>query len=111
MAPPRPLLVLAAAATAAAGVGFALSRLRRPDTAPADRPREAVEEVRCDCGQAFRVTGMGRHRVFWLADAAHDDPILSRRCPSCDRPLPGEKDAAQPETATSGAAQDGGRDA
>jgi hypothetical protein len=32
--------------------------------------------------------------VYWLADAAADDPVLSQSCPACDRPLPRETDVA-----------------
>jgi len=42
----------------------------------------------CDCGQSFRVSGQGRHRVFWLADAEASDPVVGTTCPACDRPLP-----------------------
>jgi hypothetical protein len=78
----------------AAGVGYALVRLRRrgADTSFAPRPvgdgTGPESEYVCDCGQAFRVTGAGRHRVYWLPDAAPADPVVSAECPSCGRPLP-----------------------
>jgi hypothetical protein len=84
----RPI-VLALMAAAASGVAYALLRLRRGGTRDRPRAREP-QEYTCDCGQAFRMTGMGRHRVFWLANAPEGDPLLSDRCPSCDRPLPRE---------------------
>ena len=48
----------------------------------------AEREWQCACGQAFRVAGVERHRVFWVAGAPEDDPVLGDRCPSCERPLP-----------------------
>jgi hypothetical protein len=81
---------LTLAAGAASGVGFALLRLKRPALGrrqPGARP----DAYRCVCGQRFRVAGTGRHRVYWLADAAENDPVLSPRCPACDRPLPGDE--------------------
>jgi hypothetical protein len=103
---------IAGAAGAASAVAFALLRMKRPRTPAAasavafalgrtKRPRAAgpveaaePETYRCDCGQGFRVAGAERHRVYWLADAAEDDPVLSQSCPACDRPLPRETDVA-----------------
>jgi hypothetical protein len=42
----------------------------------------------CACGQRFRVAGVERHRVFWVEGAPESDPVMSDRCPSCERPLP-----------------------
>jgi hypothetical protein len=86
----RPI-VLALMATAASGVGYALLRLRRGGSRDRPQARE-LEEYTGDCGRAFRTTGIGRHRVYWLADAPKGDPVLSDRCPSCDRPLPREEE-------------------
>ena len=85
---PRPI-VLALVATAASGVAYALLRMRRGGARDRPQAREP-QEYTCDCGQAFRMTGRGRHRVYWLANAPEPDPLLSDRCPSCDRPLPRE---------------------
>jgi hypothetical protein len=75
----------AVAATAAATVGIALARLKRPDARGARRSPQ--ETYRCACGQGFRVTGTGRHRVFWLEGAPDSDPLLSPACPTCERSL------------------------
>ena len=107
--------VLTAAAAVAAAIGF-LKR-RHGDTDPITNAREdaageqpagetraangtagaakdaepaAREEWSCECGQEYRVSGAGRHRVYWLADADESDPVLSDTCPSCDRGLPGK---------------------
>ena len=77
------------ALAALAGGGYLLLRRRG---AGARRPRGAdgTQEWRCACGQAFRVAGSDRHRVYWLRDAPEQEPVLSGNCPSCDRPLPAE---------------------
>jgi len=93
-------VVLAAATAAAAGVGggaVVLARRRRTTAGAGARrpPRRFGRRVpgpdtwTCACGTAFRVTGAGRHQVFWPADAPEDEPVMGDRCPSCDRPLPG----------------------
>jgi hypothetical protein len=56
-------------------------------TQPASATGEAHREWHCECGQELRVTGEGRHRVFWLVDAGPEDPLLEGRCPSCERIL------------------------
>jgi hypothetical protein len=92
----RPL-ALAIAAGATSAVALALVRLGRSRTPGTRRDRAAAagpQTHRCDCGQEFRVSGSGRHRVYWLAGAPDHDPVLSPQCPSCDRPLPHEADAA-----------------
>ena len=72
---------------------------RAPAAAPAGPvPTSATaaegvaHEWRCEsCGQPFRISGEGRHRIYWLPDAAPGDPVLDGRCPSCGTPLPGER--------------------
>ena len=95
----RRIVVPALVATAASGVAFALLRLRRGgDRSAAARERGAPEpqqEFRCECGQTFTVSGAGRHRVYWLADASPGDPVLSPACPSCERPLPRDPQAEE----------------
>ena len=48
----------------------------------------------CDCGQTYVVSGIDRHRVYWLPDAAEADPLLVRNCVSCGVELPAGHDAA-----------------
>jgi hypothetical protein len=86
-------VALALTAGAAGGVGIALARLKRPG-AGSRRGSGQPEDYRCECGQRFRLTGTGRHRVYWLHDAAEDDPLLSPHCPACERPLPPMRSAA-----------------
>ncbi len=33
------------------------------------------------------MTGRDRHRVFWLAGAPEDEPLLEQRCPNCGSAL------------------------
>ena len=77
-----------------------LERLRRRLEGLLDRRRghdgaQAQEDTTwtCQCGQAFRVTGRDRHQVLWPEGADAGEPVLSGRCPSCDRPLPGANPA------------------
>ena len=81
----------AAFAAIAAGVAVLLKRTKRPGGSPAATELAAGPQTRdwsCECGQAYRVNGAGRHQVFWLEGADERDPLLDDRCPSCERPLP-----------------------
>jgi hypothetical protein len=40
------------------------------------------------------MTGVGRHRVYWPADAPDDQPVLGDECPECGEPLPAPAGAA-----------------
>ena len=51
-------------------------------------PGAAEQSWECACGQRFRVAGVERHRVYWVAGAPESDPVMSGLCPSCERPLP-----------------------
>jgi hypothetical protein len=90
--------VLAAVAAVAGVVGVLLSRLGRRGGGKLQddrRPEEAEEHTwRCRCGQEFRVSGEGRHRVYWLIDADPGDPVLDGRCPNCGRSLEDQQAAA-----------------
>ncbi len=63
--------------------------LEKPPAASEATPRQRSGggEWHCQCGQTYRVTGEGRHRMFWLPDAAPEDPVLDDRCPNCGREL------------------------
>jgi hypothetical protein len=79
----------AAAAATAAAVAAALYTRRGRDVGIDGR-----QPWTCDCGQAYLVSGIDRHRVYWLPDAAQSDPMLERECVSCGAPLPAEHEAA-----------------
>jgi len=51
--------------------------------------RSAAQTYTCRCGTEYRVSGAGRHRVYWPATAPEDAPVLGDRCAECDAPLPG----------------------
>jgi hypothetical protein len=80
-------LAIAIAAGGGSAVAIALARLKRPEIPRLLRRSPQPQTYRCACGQGFRVTGTGRHRVFWLESAAEDDPVLAPQCPRCERPL------------------------
>ena len=48
----------------------------------------------CECGQAYRVTGVDRHRVYWPEKAEADGPVVGDTCVACDRQLPAGHDSA-----------------
>jgi hypothetical protein len=53
-------------------------RLRPPYTCP-------------ECGHLLRVSGLGRHCVYFeLDDERVDHPIMGRVCPECRHGLPGK---------------------
>jgi ribosomal protein S27AE len=44
-----------------------------------------------ECGHVLRVSGLGRHRVYFeLSDERLDDPVMNRVCPACGHGLPGK---------------------
>jgi len=47
---------------------------------------------RCpECGHVLRVSGLGRHRVYFeLSDARSQDPVMNRMCPVCGHGLAGK---------------------
>ena len=43
-----------------------------------------------ECGHVLRISGLGRHRVYFeLDDERSEDPVMNRACP-CGHPLPGK---------------------
>ena len=83
----RRALVLAAAVPAAAALAVAVA-VRHGRGKP-----DARGSWNCDCGQAYLVSGVDRHRVYWLPDAQPSDPLLERACVSCGTVLPAGHDA------------------
>ena len=44
-----------------------------------------------ECGHLLRVSGLGRHRVYFEpGNTGLDDPVMNRVCPECGRDLPGK---------------------
>ena len=87
------LAALASLAGGLAGGVATVVRRRRASAGVAEDDGPATWS--CECGQEYRVSGEGRHRVYWLKDADPSDPVIGGRCPNCDRPLPGEHVTAE----------------
>jgi hypothetical protein len=85
--PRRAPWLAAAVVTVAAG---AVVIVRRSHGASEDGRRSWS----CNCGQAYLVSGIDRHRVYWLPDAGQFEPLLVRECVSCGSELPAGHDAA-----------------
>ena len=71
-----------------------------PELAPSERivPSATPDPRRTytcpECGHHLRVSGLGRHRVYFeLIDERSDDPVMNRVCPACGRGLPGKSPA------------------
>jgi hypothetical protein len=59
--------------------------------ADAGQPDPRSTYICPDCGHALRVSGGGRHRVYFeLGDQRLDEPVMNRICPACGRGLPGK---------------------
>lgn len=47
-----------------------------------------------ECGHVLRVSGLGRHRVYFeLSDERSYDPVMNRMCSACGHGLPGKNPA------------------
>ncbi len=59
--------------------------------APASRP-DPTRTYSCpECGHVLRVSGLGRHRVYFeLDNERSSDPVMNRVCPQCGDGLPGK---------------------
>jgi predicted RNA-binding Zn-ribbon protein involved in translation (DUF1610 family) len=55
-------------------------------------PPDSKRSYSCpECGHVLRVSGLGRHRVYFeLTDERLADPVMNRVCPSCGHGLPGK---------------------
>ena len=59
--------------------------------APAARPDTGRTYSCPECGHLLRVSGLGRHRVYFeLGDERFDDPVMNRVCSACGHGLPGK---------------------
>jgi hypothetical protein len=79
----RRIALLAVAAGLVAALGAVASR-----RATRAQGQSEPETYTCRCGTAYRVSGTGRHRVYWLQEAAESDPVLGTACVKCEAPLP-----------------------
>jgi uncharacterized protein YlaI len=64
-------------------------RLATPGKSTKPGPRRTYS---CpDCEHVLRVSGLGRHRVYFeLKDEWSYDPVMNRVCPACGHGLPGK---------------------
>ena len=63
-----------------------------PDRLTLTSERDLRRTYTCpECGQTLRVSGLGRHQVYFtLDDEGSDDPVMNRVCPACGYGLPGK---------------------
>ena len=60
-------------------------------TAPRGKPDPTPTYSCPECGHPLRVSGLGRHRVYFeLNDERSEDPVMNRVCPACGHGLPGK---------------------
>jgi ssDNA-binding Zn-finger/Zn-ribbon topoisomerase 1 len=58
---------------------------------PAAKPQLRPPYTCPECGHLLRVSGLGRHRVYFELDDKHaDQPVMDRVCPECRHGLPGK---------------------
>ena len=58
--------------------------------APAAKPDPRRTHSCPECGHVLRVSGLGRHRLYFeLDDERSSDPVMNRVCPQCGHGLPG----------------------
>jgi hypothetical protein len=58
---------------------------------PPANPQLGPPYTCAECGHVLRVSGLGRHRVYFeLDDKRSDHPIMDRVCPECAHGLPGK---------------------
>ena len=61
------------------------------DEPPVSGVSDQRSEYRCECGHGLRVSGLGRHRVYFELDRSGPDAAVTNRvCPACGRGLPGK---------------------
>lgn len=63
-----------------------------PPVRPAPARPDPARSYSCpECGHVLRVSGLGRHRVYFELDDEHSqDPVMNRVCPECGHGLPGK---------------------
>ena len=89
------MALLGVLAALTAGLAATVARRRRGAATPwgsgdAHGRSGETRTVTCTCGTEYRMTGVGRHRVYWPVDAPDDQPVLGDECPECGEPLPAE---------------------
>ena len=84
----------AAASTAAASTATVTIASSAPNAASAGRSLthpDAAHLYRCACGHTLRVSGGGRHSIYFERTGQRfDDPVMNGVCPACQLGLPGK---------------------
>ena len=78
------------------GDAMAGATLVAPPTrhAPTGRPGARATYSCSECEHVLRVSGLGRHRVYFELDGDQsDDPVMNGACPACGHGLPGKNGA------------------
>ena len=59
--------------------------------APPSRPDPRLTYSCLACGHVLRVSGLGRHRVYFELESERPcDPVMNGVCPECGHGLPGK---------------------
>jgi len=59
--------------------------------APSRSPDPRLTYTCPECGHVLRVSGLGRHRVYFEpGDGRSEAPVMNRVCPVCGHGLPGK---------------------
>jgi uncharacterized protein YlaI len=61
--------------------------------APPTKPHPRRTYTCPECGHVLRVSGLGRHRVYFEPTDRSADPVMNRVCPACGHGLPGKNPA------------------
>ena len=63
-----------------------------PEPVAPSSQRQPARTYSCvECGHVLRLSGLGRHRVYFeLGDQRSTDPVMNRVCPECGHGLPGK---------------------
>jgi hypothetical protein len=58
---------------------------------PLANPQLRTPYACAECGHVLRVSGLGRHRIYFeFDDKPSDHPIINRVCSACGHGLPGK---------------------
>jgi hypothetical protein len=61
------------------------------ETVTSSNPHPGTAYSCPECEHVLRVSGLGRHRVYFeLHDEGSRDPVMNRVCPACGHGLPGK---------------------
>jgi hypothetical protein len=72
-----------------------LSTIENQPAAPLDGASAQDRRWRCSCGQVYRISGSGRHRIYWADGAPASDPVMDGSCVGCRRTLPGKQSRSE----------------